>query len=90
MLVVLLGNGLFAPLSALLALAWARTSNTPWKDLGFVRPASWLRTAVLGIAIGVVAKLLMKAVVMPLPGADPINRQYADIAGNLRAVPAMR
>jgi hypothetical protein len=26
MLVVLLGNGLFAPLSALLALAWARLS----------------------------------------------------------------
>jgi membrane protease YdiL (CAAX protease family) len=89
MLVVLLGNGLFAPLSALLALAWARLSNTPWKDLGFIRPASWMRTVVLGIAIGVVAKLLMKAIVMPLLGAEPINQQYADIAGNLRAVPAM-
>jgi membrane protease YdiL (CAAX protease family) len=89
MVVVLLGNALFAPLSALLALAWARLSNTPWNALGFVRPASWMRTVFLGIVIGVVAKLLMKAIVMPLLGAEPINQQYAHIAGNLRAVPAM-
>jgi membrane protease YdiL (CAAX protease family) len=27
--------------------------------------------------------------VIPLLGADPINQQYAHLAGNLRAVPAM-
>lgn len=80
---------MFAPLSALLILVWARASRTPWRDLGFVRPESWGRTVVVGILFGVVFKLAMKVVVMPLLGADPINHAYHYLAGNRAALPGM-
>lgn len=54
-LLVLAGNLLFVPLSALLVLLWARLSETPWREIGFVRPRSWLTTALVGIALGVSA-----------------------------------
>jgi len=88
-LVILLGNALFVPLSALLVLAWARWSATPWRDLGFVRPRSWLRTVVVGVVAGVVLKLLMKSVVMPLMGADPVNQAFRWLTGNTAALPGM-
>ncbi|HEV3410298.1 MAG TPA: hypothetical protein VG095_08380, partial [Chthoniobacterales bacterium] len=34
--VIYLGNIFFRPLSALLVLAWAWASRTPWRELGFV------------------------------------------------------
>jgi uncharacterized protein len=34
-------------------------------------------------------KLLMKAIVMPVLGADPINQAYHHLVGNLAAVPGM-
>lgn len=87
--VVLLGNGLFPPLSALLALAWAWLSRTPFRELGFRRPGSWLKLVAVGVALGVLLRLLMKAVVMPLLGAEPVNQQYGDLAGNAAALPAV-
>lgn len=60
---------LIVPVGAVLVLVWAHWSRTPWRDLGFARPTSWLRTITVGIAIGVALKLVMKAVVMPLFGA---------------------
>jgi membrane protease YdiL (CAAX protease family) len=74
-------------LAAPLALLWARLSRTPWDELGFVRPVRWVRTAALGVALGVAFKLVMKAVVMPLLGADPINRPYHYLAGNTSVLP---
>jgi hypothetical protein len=76
MLVVLAGDGLVAPLSAVLVLAWARLSRTPWREIGYVRPASWLGGAAVGVAFGGALDLLMKSVVMPLLGAPPINQAY--------------
>ena len=29
---------------AILALLWVRWSRTPWREVGFVRPKSWVRT----------------------------------------------
>jgi len=75
-LVILAGNLLFVPLSALLVLAWAWRSGTPWSELGFVRPASWTRTVAAGLALGIALKLVMKAIVMPLLDAPPINPAY--------------
>jgi CAAX protease family protein len=89
MLVVLAGNGVVAPLSAVLVLVWARWSRTPWRELGFVRPRSWAATLVVGIAFGAAFKLLMKAVVMPLLGADPVNQAFHYLAGNTAALPGM-
>ena len=79
---ILSGNLLFIPLSALLALAWAWASATPWRELGFVRPRSWIASIVLGIAFGALFKLAMKAIVMPLLGAPAVNARYHFLAGN--------
>ena len=87
-LVILAGNGLFAPLSAILVLVWVWQSHTPWREIGFVRPRSWARTLAVGIAFGVAFKFLMKAIVMPLLGAPPINQAFHYLAGNRAALPA--
>jgi CAAX protease family protein len=62
-------------------------SHTPWRDLGFSRPRSWLVTIVFGISCGVGFKFIMKAVVMPLLGADPVNHAYHYLAHNRAALP---
>src|SRR5262245_10873626 len=64
------------PLSALLVLLWRWRSCTPWSALGFVRPRNWLGAAAGGIALGCSFKLIMKSIVMPLLGADPINPAF--------------
>jgi uncharacterized protein len=88
-LVILAGNFVFAPLSAILVLVWARRSHTPWREIGYVRPVSWTGSVAIGIAFGIAFKFLMKAVVMPLLGADPINQAYHYLAGNTAALPGM-
>ncbi len=86
-LIILLGNVLFIPLSAILVLIWARLSRTPWREIGYVRPKSWTRTLAVGIVFGVAFKFAMKAIVMPLLGAPPINEAYHFLAGNTAAIP---
>jgi membrane protease YdiL (CAAX protease family) len=88
-LVILAGNLVAVPLSALLVLVWARWSRTPWREIGYVMPRSWIRTAAVGIAFGVAFKFLMKMIVMPLLGADPINQAYHYLAGNRAALPGI-
>jgi membrane protease YdiL (CAAX protease family) len=88
-LVILAGNGIVAPLSAILVLLWARRSHTPWRDIGYVRPGSWARSLAVGVMLGIALKLLMKAVVLPLLGAPPINQAYHYLAGNTAALPGM-
>lgn len=75
-LIILMGNVVFPLSGALLVLLWARLSRIPWSKLGFVRPKSWIRTIATGILFGIAFKFLMKAIVMPLLGADPINQAY--------------
>src|SRR5437016_10745312 len=79
---VITAGQLVGPLSALLVLVWVRLSRTPWREIGYVRPKSWPRTLAIGIAFGIAFKFLMKAVVMPLLGAGPINQAYHYLAGN--------
>lgn len=86
-LVILAGNLLLPPLSAILALVWAHQSRTPWSDLGFVRPRNWILTIATGIVFGVTFKLAMKTIVMPLLGAPAINPAYHYLAGNTAALP---
>ncbi len=88
-LVITAGNLVVVPLSAILVLLWARWSRTPWREIGYVRPRSWIRGLALGIVFGIAFKFLMKAIVMPLLGADPINRAYHYLAGNRAALPGM-
>jgi membrane protease YdiL (CAAX protease family) len=72
---------------AVLILLWARWSRLPWRDLGFARPESWSRTVAIGIVFGVVFKLMMKVIVMPLLGAPAINQAFHYLAGNRAAIP---
>jgi membrane protease YdiL (CAAX protease family) len=78
---------LVLPVGAVLVLLWAWLSRTPWADLGYVRPRNWIGTVTLGIAFGCSFKLLMKAFVMPLLGADAINPAYHFLAGNTAMLP---
>lgn len=74
-------------LASLMVLVWTRLSATPWSDIGYVRPASWTRTAAFGVLFGIAFKFLMKAVVMPLLGADPVNHAFHYLAGNRAEIP---
>ena len=81
-LVILAGASLTPALAGVLILVWVRLSRTPWREIGYLRPRSWIGDGAVGIVLGVTFKLLMKAVVMPLLGADPINRAYHYLAAN--------
>ena len=88
-LIIFAGNLVVIPLGGLLVLLGAWRSHTPWREIGYVRPTSWMRTVATGIAFGVAFKLLMKAIVMPLLGAEPINQAYHFMAGNRAALPGV-
>ncbi len=82
------GMPILIPFGAIKALVWARLSRTPWLEMGYVRPKSWITSVTLGVALGIALKFLVKAVVMPLLGGDPINHAYHFLAGNRAALPA--
>ena len=84
-IVVVLGANLLPLMGPLFVLLWAARSHTPWREIGYVRPQSWARTAVGGIVCGALLKLLMKSVVMPLFGAPPINPAYQFLVGDWAA-----
>jgi uncharacterized protein len=88
LVILFAGNYPFVPLSAILVLVWAWRSRTPWREIGYVRPKSWIVSLAVGIPFGIAFKFLMKAIVMPLLGADPINQAFHYLAGNRAALPA--
>lgn len=94
MVVILLAGNFSArgivlfPLGALLVLLWAARSHTPWRAIGYVRPENWVLTILGGVAFGVAFKLAMKAVVMPLFGANPVNVSYQFLEHNTAMLPA--
>jgi uncharacterized protein len=87
--VILLADVIVKPLSAVLVLLWAQRSHTPWREIGYVRPRSWIGELALGIVAGVAFKLAMKSLVMPLLVDDPINHAYHYLVGNPAALPGM-
>ena len=84
---ILSANSLFIGFSGVLVALWAKLSRTPWREIGYVRPASWPRTVLGGLVFGAAFKLAMKAIVMPLLGADPVNHAYHYLSGNRAAIP---
>jgi membrane protease YdiL (CAAX protease family) len=88
-LLILGGNFLFTPLSAILALVWARISGTPWRQIGYVRPRSWTKTTAIGTVFGVALKLAMKSIVMPLLRAPPVNGPFHFLAHNPAEIRSM-
>src|SRR5258705_9684444 len=76
-LFVIVAATLVTPLlGAVLVLGWAWGSRTPWHEIGYARPKSWIGSVVIGIAFGCALKLLLKSVVMPMLGASPVNPTY--------------
>ncbi len=72
--------------TAVLILVWAHYSETPLRRLGLgplPRPAP----ALLGFALGVLLKLALKSVAMPLLGAPARNATYHHVVGNAAALP---
>jgi membrane protease YdiL (CAAX protease family) len=89
MIVVVALGPILEPFGALAAVAWVHLSETPWSELGFVRPKSWIPTVAGGLVFGIAFKLVMKAIVMPLLGAPPINPAFHYLAGNAAALPGI-
>lgn len=88
-LIILGGNLLLEPLSAVLVLIWVKISDTPWRDIGYARPRNWPKLIAIGIAFGVTLKFAMKAIVMPLLGAPPVNSAFHFVTGNPSVIPFM-
>ena len=85
-LVILLAGNIAG---AALVLIWARLSETPWRNLRFVRPLHGRTDLLVALVAGVVLKLVMKALVMPLLGFDSANLSYHYLSGNTAALPLM-
>src|SRR5258708_39863464 len=64
-LVLVAGNLILPPLSAILVLVWVTLSRTPSREIGYVRPKSWPRTLATGIIFGSAFKFMIKAMCMP-------------------------
>jgi uncharacterized protein len=77
------------PLAFLMVLVWTRLSRTPWAEIGFVPPKSWARELAIGFVLGCALKLVLKSVVMPLLGADPVNHAYHSVVGSRAAIPGI-
>jgi membrane protease YdiL (CAAX protease family) len=88
-ILVIVLTSVVKPLGGLLVLLWAWRSRTPWRDIGYVRPRSWLGSLAVGIIFGCAFKLLMKAIVMPLLSAPEINSAYHYVIGNRAALPGL-
>ena len=92
-ILVIVAGQILAPLSAVLVLIWVRLSRTPWREIGYVRPRSWLGGLLVGVSVGIAFKFLMKTIVMPLLGAESVNQTYHYLVGNgaaaLAAIPLM-
>jgi CAAX protease family protein len=67
---------------AALVLIWGLASGTRWRDLGFVRPRHGAIDLVIALVAGVLFKILMKALVMPLLGFGAVNSTYHYLSGN--------
>ena len=86
LVILLIGPAWFR---ALLVLAWAEWSHTPYREIGFVRPKRWLVTVLSGMVFGSLLKIVMKAVVMPLVGTPSINQTYHYLVANKAALPGI-
>jgi CAAX protease family protein len=76
------------PVGGLLVLAWTLWSETPWPAIGYRAPNTWALTILGGIVLGIGLKLLLKALILPLLGAQAINPAYHYLAGNTPLLPA--
>ncbi|MGH9418490.1 MAG: hypothetical protein ACRD3J_00835 [Thermoanaerobaculia bacterium] len=55
-LVILVSNGFIAPFRAVPVILWVWRSGTPWREIGYVRPKSWIGGLLIGVVFGVAFK----------------------------------
>ena len=88
-LAIAVGTASTAVVGAALVLGWVKWSRTEWREIGYVRPRSWMGDLAIGVVAGCLLKLLLKSVAMPLLGADATNPAYHYLAGNAAALPGI-
>jgi uncharacterized protein len=88
-LAIAAGTAVSAVIGAVLVLVWLRWSRTEWREIGYVRPRSWIGDLAIGVVAGGLLKLLQKSIVMPLLGAAAVNPTYHYLAGNAAAIPGI-
>jgi membrane protease YdiL (CAAX protease family) len=89
-IILILAGSLAGPsAAAVLVLIWADLSGTSVRDLGFSRPRKLALTLVASATFGIALKLALKAVLMPLLGAPPLNVTYHFLAGNAAGLPGI-
>src|SRR5437660_5583835 len=64
-ILVIVLTSVVKPLSAILVLVWAWRSHTPWREIGYVRPTSWLGSLAAGIVSRCALTVMMNAIVLP-------------------------
>lgn len=84
---VIVGKMVVLPVGTVLVLLWVWRSRTPWREIGYVQPKNWIVSLIFGLVFGVAFKFLMKAFVMPLLGADPVNQAFHFLTGNRALLP---
>jgi membrane protease YdiL (CAAX protease family) len=84
---IMLPNMIVLPMGAVLVLLWVKLSQTPWDEIGYSKPNNLILVIIGGIIFGIAFKFIMKSIVMPLFGADPINQSYHFLAGNKALLP---
>ena len=77
-------SAVFTPAGAALVLVWAWLSLTPSRNIGLVRPGSWMNGLLLGVLLGLSEKFILKAIILPLLGAPPAIAAFGDLAANPR------
>lgn len=83
--IIMLVSLLLAPIGGLLIVLWAFLSRTPMRDVGLVKPKSWIADIVFGVALGIGLKFAMKAIVLPLLGAPAVNQAFHYLASDNRS-----
>jgi uncharacterized protein len=86
-IIILTTAAIYLPLGAALVVLWVWQSRTPWREIGYQRPSSWIESVCVGVGFGFAFKLLMKSVIMPLLGAPASNAAFHHLAGNRAAIP---
>jgi CAAX protease family protein len=84
---IVLPNMLVLPVGAILTLIWVHFSRTPWREIGYTKPKSWILTILFGLVIGVILKLFSKSIILPILHADPANHHYQFLVGNTAILP---
>lgn len=84
--VVIIGVAALAPpFAMLLWLLWRWQLKKKFSEFGLIKPGNLPLVIIKGILIGIGLKLVFKAIIMPILGAEPTNSTFDHLVGNLSA-----